>query len=293
VRLIVVGRGNLGRTLARAFKSAGRPVTLRPARGGIDLLIRSLKSVGDAIVFLTVPDDALPAVAAELARAGAQIPGGVAFVHASGAAPLGALEALRQRHAVGSFHPLQSFPAPRPPESLRGIVVGVDASTPGLRRELESLAREVGASPMHVGDSARVAYHAAAVLASNYVDVLVSQAVRLLTSVGWSEAEAEAGLLPLAEGALANVRKRGAVAALTGPIRRGDVTTVRRHLDALAELDSTTGASGKPRLADLYRMLGLIALGIAEKAGLEPAAARRMHRALTQKAAATRRRRRA
>lgn len=256
-------------------------------------MVRALRSGGKAIVFLTVPDDALPALAADLARAGAQIPSTVSFVHASGAASLSALEALRARHAVGSFHPLQSFPEPRPPDSLRGIVVGVDASAPDLRRELERLARDVGARPKHVEDSARVVYHAAAVLVSNYVDVLVGEGVRLLTSVGWSEDEAEAGLLPLAEGALANVRKRGAVAALTGPIRRGDVTTVRRHLGALAELDGGTRGSGKPRLADLYRMLGLIALGIAEKAGLEPAAARRMHRALTQKAAATRRRRRA
>lgn len=288
-----MGRGNLGRTLARAFRSAGRPVQLRPARGGTDGLVRGLRSAGEAIVFLTVPDDALPALAADLARAGSNIPSAVSFVHASGAAPLSALETLRAHHAVGSFHPLQSFPEPRPPDSLRGIVVGVDASTPGLRRELERLARAVGARPKRVEDGARVVYHAAAVLVSNYVDVLVGEGVRLLTSVGWSEDEAEAGLLPLAEGALANVRKRGAVAALTGPVRRGDVTTVRRHLGALAELDAGTRASGKPRLTDLYRMLGLIALGIAEKAGLEPAAARRMHRALTQKAAATRRRRRA
>jgi predicted short-subunit dehydrogenase-like oxidoreductase (DUF2520 family) len=78
------------------------------------------------------------------------------------------------------------------------------------------------------------------------------------------------------------VRKRGVVAALTGPVRRGDVNTVERHLASL---------SGPA--ADLYRMLGLIALEIAVEAGLEPAAAERMQRALTEKTAATRRRRRA
>jgi predicted short-subunit dehydrogenase-like oxidoreductase (DUF2520 family) len=78
------------------------------------------------------------------------------------------------------------------------------------------------------------------------------------------------------------VRKSGVVAALTGPVRRGDVKTVERHLGALAGLPA----------ADLYRMLGLIALEIAVEAGLEPAAAERMQRALTEKTAATRRRRR-
>lgn len=292
MRLIVMGRGNLGRTLATAFKAAGRQVQLRPARDGVAGLARALKPAPEAIVFLAIPDDALPAMAALLARAGSRIPGSVAFVHASGAAPLGVLEALRPRHAVGSFHPLQSFPEPRPPASLRGIVVAVDASEPRLLRELERLARAVGARPKPVDDSARVIYHAAAVLASNYVDVLLAEAVRLLTSLGWSEREAETGLLPLAEGALANIRRRGTVAALTGPIRRGDVTSVRRHLDSLAALDGSRKSPAGPPVEALYRMLGLLALRIAEKAGLQPAAARRMHRALTQKAAATRRRRR-
>ena len=87
---------------------------------------------------------------------------------------------------------------------------------------------------------------------------------------------------PLAEGTLANVRLRGPVKALTGPVRRGDTGTVQRHLEALDRLDF--GAQ--------YRMLGKIALELAKEAGLEPAAARRMQRALTEKSAATRRRRR-
>jgi predicted short-subunit dehydrogenase-like oxidoreductase (DUF2520 family) len=229
-----------------------------------------------------VPDDALIATADRLAQAGKRVPETVAFVHLSGALPLGALEPLRGRHPVGSFHPMQSFPEPRPPASLRGIVVAVDASTPVLRRRLAGLARAVGARPKHVRDGERVPYHVAAVFASNYVDALLGEAVKLLTNSGWSEKEATSGLLALAEGTLTSVRKRGVAHALTGPVRRGDAKTVERHLAAL---------SGLP-VADTYRMLGLIALGIAVEAGLEPAAAERMQRALTHQVAATRRRRR-
>src|SRR5258708_33345652 len=182
---------------------------------------------------------------------------------------------------MGLFHPLKSFPEPPPPASLRGIVVAVDASSPVLRRRLTALARAWRARPMHVAEAERVMYHAAAVFASNYVDVLVGEGVQLLRAAGWSEREARTGLLALTEGTLASVRKQGVVAALTGPVRRGDVNTVERHLAAL---------SGP--VADLYRMLGLIALEIAKEAGIEPAAAGRMHRALTEKTAATRRRRR-
>ena len=237
-----------------------------------------------------MPNDALRTIAAALAAGPLPLPRGVAFVHASGATGLDSLAALGGRHALGSFHPLQSFPEPRPPDSLRGIVVGVDATTPVLLGRLERLARAVGATPKRVLDADRVTYHTAAVLASNYLAALVAEAVHLLAGIGWSEKQALAALVPLAEGTLANVRKRGAVGALTGPVRRGDVPTVRRHL---AALDGLAGRSGKARGGDLYRMLGLLTLGIAEQAGLDPAAAGRMRRALTQKAAATQRRRRA
>jgi predicted short-subunit dehydrogenase-like oxidoreductase (DUF2520 family) len=165
-------------------------------------------------------------------------------------------------------------------------VVAVDASTDALERRLAALARGLGAIPKHVDDSRRVLYHSAAVFASNYADVLMDVAVWLLKAAGWSDKEAAL------QGALLNVRKRGAVAALTGPIRRGDAGTVRRHIAALSALEGA-GHAARPQLVDLYRMLGSIALEIAREAGLDPAAAEPVARALTRKVAATRRRRRA
>jgi len=198
----------------------------------------------------------------------------LAVVHLSGALGLDALQPLT---AVGSFHPLQSFPAPRDPSAFRGITVAVDAGTRALERRLASLARKLGAKPKHVGDRERVLYHAAAVFASNYTDVVFAEAVRMLEKIGWSKAEATAALMPLAEGALSNIRRLGPKGALTGPVRRGDHETVRRHLEAVEN-------------PDLYRMLGLAALEIAKDVGLEPAAVERTRRALTRKRAATRRR---
>ena len=244
-------------------------------------------------MFLTVPDGAVAAVATSLAAGGADIPDAVAFVHVSGALELGALAPLRGRHPVGSFHPLRSFPEPGPPEAFRGIVVAVDASSASLRRVLDRLARDLGAKPRRVDDSQRALYHAAAVFASNYVVALLGEAVGLLQRSGWTEKEAVRGLVPLAEGALANIMKRGPAAALTGPLRRGDAETVTRHLAALTELDARSGRRTGPREVDLYRMLGQVALEIAQQAGLEPAAAERTRRALTRKVAATRRRSRA
>ena len=226
-------------------------------------------------MFLAVPDGVVAALARQIAKH--EPSPQVAFVHVSGALGLDALASLGDEHAVGSFHPLQSFPSPRPPGSFRGITVAVDASSPRLERRLARLARDVGARPRHVGDSERVLYHAAAVFASNYVVAVVNEAAKMLRAAGWTQHQAERALLPLVEGAVASMRKSGTVRALTGPVRRGDDDTVLRHLEALE----------RPQL---YRMLGSIALEIAMEAGLEPAAAGRIKRALTRDVAATRRR---
>ncbi|HXN91196.1 MAG TPA: DUF2520 domain-containing protein [Candidatus Sulfotelmatobacter sp.] len=235
----------------------------------------TLPQVEDGIVFIAVPDSAVAALAKEMSHTA--MPSDTSFVHVSGSLGLDVLAVLGG-HAVGSFHPLQSFPAPRPPEAFQGITVAVDASTTGLERRLAQLARDIGARPRHVADEERVLYHAAAVFASNYVVAVIAEAVKILGKAGWSRDEAEQALLPLVEGVVANVRGAGVTKALTGPIRRGDLETVRRHMEALGEQ------------GDLYRMLGLVALEVAKEAGLEPAAAEQTRRALTRNVAATRRR---
>ena len=251
--------------------------------------MRVLHARPRATVLLTVPDGAIASLAAEISHAG-EVPPTVAFAHCSGALGLGVLAPLGGRHPTGSFHPLQSFPRPRAPEAFRGSLVAIDGSSDVLRRKLSRLARDLGARPRRVDEADRAVYHAAAVLASNYLVALASEAAELLETIGWSRREAVDGLVPLMEGALAEVRRRGPSAALTGPIRRGDAETVSRHLEALAGLDSAAPRNRR-RKADLYRMLGQIALEIADNEGLEPAAAGRVNRALTRNVAATRRRR--
>ena len=286
---MIAGRGNLGRSLARAFRSAGHPVLLTRARGGAASLARALAKRPRAVVFLTVPDSHVVSLAAEISAAVRAAPREVAFAHTSGALQLDALDALSRDHPVGSFHPLQSFPRPRAPEAFAGIVVAVDARSPALERRLQRLARGLGAHPRVVRDADRAVYHAAAVFASNFVIALVHQAVGLLGEIGWSPGEAARGLRPLMELALDGALERGPAAALTGPIRRGDAETVLRHVEVLAALDAGRGGGARP--LEVYRMLGSITLEIARQAGLEPAAAEQIARALTRNVAATRRRR--
>lgn len=227
------------------------------------------------MLFLAVPDGAVTDMAARIAAM--DPPPGLALVHVSGALGLDALAPLGG-NPRGSFHPLQSFPAPRPPEAFRGITVAVDATTPALLRRLNALARRLGARPIRLTGAKRAPYHAAAVFASSFVDVVVAEAVGMLEGIGWTEKQSLDALLPLVEGALSSIRRHGPVRALTGPIRRGDAQTVARHLAVMER-------------PELYRMLALVALEIAQEAGLDPAAAGRTRRALTRDVAATRRRR--
>src|SRR5207248_10004208 len=133
--ITVAGRGNLGRSLARALDAR-----LAPARTGFRLPRQGL-------LFLAVPDGAVREMAERVARMNP--PADLAVVHLSGALGLDALIAL-EGYPSGSFHPLQSFPTPRGPEAFRGITVAVDANTIDLRRRLARLARELGAKPKHV-----------------------------------------------------------------------------------------------------------------------------------------------
>ena len=157
------------------------------------------------------------------------------------------------------------------PAGLGGVLAGApDALV--LLAELERLARRLGGVSRRVGDADRALYHAAATLAGGLV-ALAAEACRPLRALGWSREEALAALLPLLRGALDSLEAEGLPSALSGPVRRGDAGTVRRHLAALPE-------AGGERLLPLYRILGLAALDLAGEAGLRAGAASELRTAL-------------
>ena len=100
------------------------------------------------------------------------------------------------------------------------------------------------------------AYHAAAALASNYIVAAIDAAAAVLAGVGVAQDRAAQALIPLAEGALHNIAAHGTTRGLTGPVRRGDLATVSRHLEALRD---------RPDLAEIYRVLARRAVEIAAR----------------------------
>ena len=214
------------------------------------------------VVILAVRDDAIRPLAEALARAGA-IRAEQVVLHLSGAQGQEALGPLvASRAALGSLHPLQTISDPeRAPQRLTGAWAAVEGM-PRAVEAAEALARDLGLRPFHIPSKAKPIYHASAVFASNYFVVVEAVAQRLLRHAGLSDAEAWQALRPLVEGTLENMSRQEPMAALTGPVARGDQATIRRHLEALTHDDAV-----------LYRALGRAALELAQKRGMDPATA--------------------
>jgi len=214
-------------------------------------------------VLVAVPDDAICDVARVLAGAG--IHRGTAL-HTSGARGPEALAALAAVGvACGTLHPLQTVANPE--EGVRvlpGVAFAIDGA-PEAAAWAERLVALLGGLALHVPAATRPLYHAAAVVASNYMIALMSTAVMLMGEAGVDEATARQALEPLARTSLENALRLGPAAALTGPIARGDAETVRGHLVALAKTPAT--------VESLYCAAGLATLDIARQRGLAEAQA--------------------
>jgi predicted short-subunit dehydrogenase-like oxidoreductase (DUF2520 family) len=260
----IIGAGRMGRGLGAALERAGVPVRL------LDRTRRPEDTRSAALVLVATPDDAIEALATDLARERAVI-GSQVVLHLSGLLDRLALHALTPTGAgLGSFHPLQSIADPATaPDLLRGAFAGLEGDDRALEAG-ERLAAAMGMRAVRLAPGGKAAYHAGAVVASNYTVALAAVAEQLARRAGVRPAEAAALYLPLMQGTVANL-SLGPAAALTGPIRRGDAATVRRHLAALA-----------PDERRLYRDLGLVALRLARQAGLAPAPADAVERALTE-----------
>jgi predicted short-subunit dehydrogenase-like oxidoreductase (DUF2520 family) len=191
-------------------------------------------------------------------------------LHLSGAQGQEALGPLvASRAALGSLHPLQTISSPEhAAERLKGAWAAVEGM-PRAVQAAEALAQDLGLRPFHIPSKAKPIYHASAVFASNYFVVVEAVAQRLLRHAGLSDAEAWQALRPLVEGTFENLSRQEPMAALTGPVARGDRATIRRHLEALTHDDAV-----------LYRALGRAALELAQKRGMDEATAAQVAAAL-------------
>jgi predicted short-subunit dehydrogenase-like oxidoreductase (DUF2520 family) len=288
-RVVILGTGRVGSAVGALLRRSGSPVAAVTTRsaltagqaavltGGEPCTDNAAASARGDVVLITTNDDAIARVVVEVASAGA-FRAGQLVVHMSGALGLSVLEPAAEAGAViGCAHPLQAFATAE--HALRGIpgsVFGVTAG-PGALETLEALVQALGGHAVSVRDEQKPLYHAAAVVASNYLVAIADLATALLTDAGFDEATAAQALEPLVRGTADNIFALGTTDALTGPIVRGDVDTVRKHLAALA-------GSSDERLR-LYKTLGRRTLDIARRRGTLDAQAEEALRAVLDDAA--------
>ena len=240
-----MGAGRVGCALGVAFSRAGWPVvaiaTRDEANAGRFLELVPSARVAPSIaaitndvdlIFVTVPDDAIADVAAEL-----RLYAGQAAVHTSGALDAHVLEPARAAGTqLGSFHPMVAFANQEAAlRSLPGSTVAVEGDEE-LVALLGQLASDISAQPVRLPPTGKTAYHAAAVLAGGGVIGLLDGVAEVARGAGLDEAGALAIYVPLIRQALTNAEALGIGEALTGPFVRGDVGTVRGHLEALRRL---------------------------------------------------------
>jgi predicted short-subunit dehydrogenase-like oxidoreductase (DUF2520 family) len=260
VELSIVGAGRCGRTLGLLARRAGwriGAVTCRTASHAREAAAfigagrPSRKPEGSDVTLIAVPDGEIEGVARAL-----KMPRGGVAVHTC--ASLGA-EALRPLRPAGALHPLRSFADPgKAAAAFPGTACAVDGDAAAMKI-LGPFVRAIGGTPLRVKAGRKALYHAGAVFASNDVVAALEAALRLFEKAGVKRSAALGALANLCDGTLANVRAVGIPEALTGPIERGDVETVKRHVAAIVERI--------PRLYGPYAALGGLAMEVAAAKG--------------------------
>jgi predicted short-subunit dehydrogenase-like oxidoreductase (DUF2520 family) len=245
----IVGAGRVGRALGRRLHELGWHVgavtgrSISTARAAVRV-IGSGQPLGgpthqvlnSRVVLITTPDSAIEGVAKNLAQLGGSEWSGKAVLHTSGALDSSVLQPLADLGAAtGSIHPMQTFSNQNIPD-LANCMFGIDGG-PAALRVARKMVHQMGGVAVRLSGANKAAYHAAGSFACAYVLALMEAATRLLMTQGFKRRQAMRALLPLTRQTLDNFERVGPLAAWTGPLARGDYSTIERHVKALADFE--------------------------------------------------------
>jgi predicted short-subunit dehydrogenase-like oxidoreductase (DUF2520 family) len=243
--IAIVGAGNLGNALALSLRSAGFGIDAIVSRARAESLIRArrlarkvgarvLSRVRDlraSVLWICVPDSAIPEVTVRLADRWEQQRGGVAL-HSSGALSSLVLQPLHAKGlSVASAHPLMTFVRGSQP-SLAGVPFAIEGDR-GAVKVARSIVRQLGGKPYGITAAQKSAYHAWGTFASPLLTALLATAEEVAMLAGVPPKEARYRMLPILLQTIRNYGEFGAAGGFSGPIIRGDIATVQRHLEVL------------------------------------------------------------
>jgi len=256
MRMIFIGAGPVGLTMGRLFSDAGHKIVYFLSRNEKNRqkakeFSRALKTGSRFsqvdedfdILFISTPDDTIAEIAERIAP---QIKSSRNFYagHFSGSIPSSVLRPLKNK-GCRIEETINTF---------AGTYICVEGDKEAVNL-FSRLATEIGGNPFSISTDKKPLYHAAAVIACNYLVTLVNEAQRLLQEIGINKENAAKMLLPLIKATVKNIETVGIPEALTGPIARGDVATVLNHIENIKEKT--------PEFLALYAILGLKAIEVS------------------------------
>lgn len=270
-RIGIIGAGVVGTAMGVVLGAQGYDIIglhdIKPEAASLSAAKISCRVYADPgdlsrladILFITSTDSAIELIVKDLAESQSFHPG-QKVLHMSGAQSSQVMDKAKEFGAmVLSLHPLQSF------ANLEGAIANIPGSVFSIEGDQEAydtaigLVESLGGEYFFIDRAAKPLYHAGACVVSNYLVTLLQLGSKLLEAAGIPASIGSRALLPLVYGTLRNVENIGIPAALTGPIARGDVSTVARHLECINEM--------VPELDRLYRILGYYTVPIAEAKG--------------------------
>jgi predicted short-subunit dehydrogenase-like oxidoreductase (DUF2520 family) len=230
--IAIVGAGRLGTALAKRLSEAGYTVKTLTRKS-----VRSTKFDAQVLWFC-VPDAEIARVAGSFSQF--EWKGKVAF-HSSGVLSSNALASLRVAGArVASVHPLMTFVKGSVPD-LTGVPFAIEGDVSAVR-EARGIVRNLGGQAVAIEKQDKVAYHAFATMICPLLVSLLAASEKAAALAGMSAADSRRRMLPIIRQTLRNYEKLGSAVAFSGPIVRGDMATVRAHLNALSKVPAAKNA---------------------------------------------------
>ncbi len=270
-RFVIIGAGRVGTAVAHLLEKGGETVAAVASRSDESLqkaqryvkaglftldVVKAAKSGN--VILITTPDDLIEDTCLALSSGGA-LKKGDRVIHMSGALGLDVLSSAEELGAkTACVHPLQTFADVKGAiKRLPGSVFAVTARDEEMSRWADDLVRKLGGEPVPLAEEHKVLYHIGAVVACNLLVALEHAAELAYQEIGMEESKALKALMPLIEGTVENLKRLGTSGALTGPVARGDIGVLRRHLEFLEREE-------RKNLLRVYVALSLYALDLAE-----------------------------